>query len=82
VPVSESGLVTVTFTAPSASLVEAGAVAFKVVLLTNVTLVALFCPNATVAPERKLVPVMVTMVEPVTGPEIGVSFVTVGAGNR
>ena len=80
VAVWESGLVTVTFTGPSVALVDAGAVAVNVVLLTNFTLVALFCPKATVAPRRKFVPVIVTTVPPVGRPVRGESVVMAGAG--
>ena len=80
VAVWESGLVTVTFTAPSALLLEEGVVAFRLVLLWKVTLVALFCPKDTVAPERKFVPVIVTTVPPAGQPIAGEIFVTVGTG--
>ena len=49
-------------------------------LLVTVTFVAEEPPNVTVAPETKLVPAMVTEVPPATGPEVGVTLVTVGAG--
>ncbi len=50
------------------------------VLFTTATLVADVPPSFTVAPDRKPVPVMVTVVPPATGPELGVIAVTVGAG--
>jgi len=56
-----------------------GVVAVMVVLLTTVTPVAAVPPKATVAPETKLVPVMVTLVPPVVGPEVGEIEETVGA---
>ena len=52
------------------------------VLLTTTTFVAAVLPNVTVAPEAKFVPVMVTLVPPAVGPELGDTFVTVGAGPR
>jgi hypothetical protein len=45
----------------------------------TVTAVAVTVPNITVAPDRKPVPVMVTEVPPVVGPEVGLMAVTVGA---
>ena len=50
------------------------------VLFTNATLVADVPPSFTVAPDRNPVPVMVTLVPPLVGPELGVIAVTVGAG--
>ena len=67
--------VTVTLTAPA---LLAGVVAVMVVLLTTVTLVAGAVPNVTVAPEAKLVPVMVTAVPPAVEPLLGLTPVTVG----
>src|SRR5437667_12836177 len=71
-----SGLVTVTSTVPSAC---GGAVAVMEVLWT-VTLVAGVPPNVTVAFGTKLAPVMVTMVPPALGPELGRMVVTIGGG--
>jgi hypothetical protein len=51
-----------------------------VVLFTSATLVAEVPPIFTVAPARKPVPVMVTVVPPVVTPELGAIAVTVGAG--
>lgn len=73
-------MVTVTFTAPSAPPVEAGTVAFKLVLLTKVTSVPLFAPKATVAPVTKLVPVIVTTAPPAGETTVGEILVMVGAG--
>jgi len=50
------------------------------VLFVTVTFVADVPPKVTVAPETKLVPEMVTEVPPATGPELGVTLDTVGAG--
>src|SRR5205807_106447 len=44
------------------------------------TLLAAFGPNATVAPLVKLVPVIVTLVPPAAGPDVGLTLLTVGAG--
>jgi len=67
---------TTTFTAPAA---WAGVVAVIDVLLTTVTLVAAVPPNVTVAPETKLVPVIVTAVPPLVEPELGEIVLIVGA---
>ena len=67
--------VTVTLTAPA---LPAGVVAVMVVLLTTVTLVAEALPKVTVAPETKLVPVMVTAVPPAVDPLLGLTPVTLG----
>jgi hypothetical protein len=74
-PVSE--FVTTTFLAPT---VPAGVVAVIVVEFTTDTPVADAPPTVTVAPERKPVPVIVIEVPPVTTPELGDTFVTVGSG--
>jgi hypothetical protein len=50
------------------------------VLLTTVTPVAAVPPSFTIDPVRKPVPVMVTAVPPLVGPEAGAIAVTVGAG--
>jgi hypothetical protein len=68
-------VVTVTLTVPADS---AGEVATIDVDELTVTAVAVTVPNITVAPEAKLVPVMVTEVPPVVGPEVGLMPVTVG----
>src|SRR5215510_5852394 len=78
-PLCVSGLVTVTVTAPAAC---AGVVAVICVPLTTTTLVAAVPPNVTVAPETKFVPVIVTLVPPVAGPEFGLTVPTEGAGNE
>ena len=74
-PLSASGSVTVTVTAPA---LPAGVVAVMVVLFTKVTLVAAIPANVTVAPEAKFVPVMVTDVPPAVDPLLGETLVTVG----
>jgi hypothetical protein len=71
--------VTVTVTAPED---PAGVLAVMVVLLTTVTFVAGVPPNVTVAPDPKLVPVMVTAVPPAVDPLFGDTLVTVGAFPR
>lgn len=48
--------------------------------LTTVTLVAAVPPKLTVAPAEKPVPVIVTNVPPIAGPEVGEIELTVGAG--
>jgi hypothetical protein len=70
------GVVTVTSTAPS---VLGGAVAAIEVELLTVKLAAAVPKFTAVAPV-KLVPVRVTLVDPVLCPEVGLSPVTVGAG--
>ena len=45
----------------------------------TVTPVAALPPKATVSSAAKFVPVMVTVVPPATGPEAGVTALTVGA---
>ena len=77
VPLWVSVLVTTTFTAPAA---WAGVVAVIEVLFTTVTVLAAVLPSFTVAPDRKPLPVMVTVVPPLTDPELGEIAVTVGAG--
>jgi hypothetical protein len=67
--------VTVTVAAPA---VPAGVVAVMLVPLTTTTLVAAALPKVTVAPEAKLVPVMVTAVPPEVDPLFGDTLVTVG----
>jgi hypothetical protein len=47
---------------------------------TTLTFVAAAPPNVTVAPDTKLVPMMVTEVPPLVVPEFGETPVTVGAG--
>lgn len=74
-------MVTVTFTWPSALLVEAGAVAFRLVLLVNTTLVPALAPNLTVAPVTKLLPVIVITVPPLGVATAGEIEVTVGAAS-
>lgn len=67
--------VTVTLTGPT---VPAGVVAVMDVALATTTFVAAAAPNMTVAPEAKLVPVMVTTVPPPVEPKLGDTLVTVG----
>ena len=50
------------------------------VALTNVTPVAATPPTRTVAPDTKFVPLIVIVVPPAVGPEVGDTDVTVGAG--
>ena len=68
--------VTVTSTVPE----PAGLVAVIDVALLIVTPVAALPPNATVSPDAKPVPVMVTVVPPAAGPLVGLTADTVGAG--
>jgi hypothetical protein len=70
-------LVTTTFTVPAA---WAAVVAVIVVLLLTLTPVAAVPPRLTVAPVWNPVPVIVTAVPPLAGPELGVIEITVGAG--
>ena len=67
--------VTVTVTGPA---VPAGVVAVIWVALTTTTFVAAAVPKVTVAPEAKLVPVIVTAVPPAVGPPCGDTLLTVG----
>ncbi len=69
------GVVTTTSTTCGAL---AGAVAVIVVSLVTVKLVAGVVPKATAVAPVKLVPVMVTVVPPAVGPEVGLTPVTVG----
>jgi hypothetical protein len=69
-------VVTVTSTVP----VPGGDVAVIEVLELTVKLVASVEPNLTVLAPLKLVPVIVTMVPPASGPLLGLTPVTVGAG--
>ena len=55
-----------------------GVVAVIVVELVTLTPVAALPPMVTVAPLTKFVPVMVTLVPPAIGPELGDIAVTVG----
>lgn len=77
VPVCVSGLVTVTFWAPT---VPGGVTHVREVELTKTTEVAGCPPMETEAPATKLVPVTVTAVPPTLGPLVGLMPVTVGAG--
>ena len=76
-PLCVSVLVTTIVTAPA---VWAGVVVVIEVLFTTVTPVAAVPPRLTVAPVWKLVPVMVMAVPPATGPLVGKTDATVGAG--
>ena len=69
-------MVTTTFTAPAAC---AGVVAVIDVLLPTLTPVAAVPPIVTVAPDTKLVPVIVTGVPPAVVPDVGEIELTVGA---
>jgi len=75
VPLVPPGVVTVALTVP----VPAGLVAVIDVAFTTRTFVAWRVPNETVAGRTKLVPVMVTTVPPLVGPDDGATSVTVGA---
>ncbi len=77
-PLCVSALVTLTLTAPAAC---AAAVAVIVVLFTTVTPVAELPPTLTVAPGANPVPATVKFVPPLVGPDVGVTLVTVGAGD-
>ena len=57
-----------------------GEVAVIVVELTTVTPVALLVPNFTAVAPLRFVPVIVTAVPPVLGPDAGLMPLTVGAG--
>ncbi len=48
----------------------------------TVKLAAAVAPNLTAVAPVKLVPVMTTLVPPVSGPDVGASPVTVGAGTK
>jgi hypothetical protein len=74
-PLNDPTLVTVTVTAPA---LPAGVLAVIDVLLTTTTLVPAAPPNVTVAPEAKLVPVIVTAVPPAVEPLFGLTLLTVG----
>jgi len=67
----------VTVTAPEAC---AGVTAVIEVPLVTFTLDAAAPPKLTVAPETKLVPLIVTELPPAAGPVFGETPVTVGAG--
>ena len=64
------GPVTVTSTVPAA---PAGAVAVMEVALLTVKVEAAVVPNFTAVAPVKLVPVIVTEVPPVVGPEVGLT---------
>ena len=68
--------VTVRSTTPAE---PAGDVAMIDAALLTVKLVALVAPNLTAVAPVKLVPVMATVVPPAVVPEVGDTFVTVGA---
>lgn len=70
-----AGVITVTFTVPAD---PAGDSAVIDVAETTVTFFAATDPNLTSVAPVKLVPVIVTLVEPVTGPSCGATFLTVG----
>jgi hypothetical protein len=70
-------VVMATLTAP-AGWAAVGAV--MEVLFATLTLLAAVPPRLTVAPDRKPVPVMVTLVPPPAGPELGAIEFTFGAG--
>ena len=68
-------VVTRTSTVP----VPAGAVAVICVALLNVKLLAAVPPKLTAVTPPKFVPLMVTLLPPVAGPDVGEMLVTVGA---
>src|SRR5205823_9167429 len=76
VPLWPSVFVTTTLTGPAAC---AAVVAVIIVLLATFTFVAALPPRVTVAPAAKFVPVIVTAVPPVAGPDVGEIPLTVGA---
>ena len=61
-----------------APAVPAGVVQLRLVAEVTVVEVQAAPPMVTVAPVTKLVPVMVTLVPPAVGPEVGLMAVTVG----
>ncbi len=69
-------VVTMMLTVPADS---AGEVTVSEVAELNVKLAAAVPPNLTVEAAVKLVPVIVTVVPPASGPELGLTPVTVGA---
>ena len=69
-----AGVVTVTFRVP----VPAGLAAVIEVTELTTTPVAALAPKATVAPEAKFVPVIVTLVAPKVDPASGETALTVG----
>jgi hypothetical protein len=70
-------VVTVISTVPAA---PAGEVALIDVALVTVKLAALVAPKLTDVAPLKFVPVIVTLVAPVVGPDVGLMLVTAGAG--
>ena len=75
------GPVTVTSTVPPINWeLPAGDVTVSDVAETTLTPVPALVPNATVSPDAKPVPVIVTAVPPAAGPLAGVTPLTVGAG--
>ena len=70
-----SGFVTVTLTLPK---VWAGVIAVTDELLTTVTLIAAVPPKLTIAPDTKLLPLMVTDVPPIDVPLFGLTVLIVG----
>ncbi len=73
-----NGVVTVTSTVPDSA--GPGAVAVISVSLTGVNELAAVEPNLTAVAPVRLVPVIVTLVPPVVGPDDGLTLVTVGVG--
>jgi hypothetical protein len=69
-------VVTVTSTVPE----PGGEVAVICEALTTLTFVAPLCPKLTAVAPVRLVPVIVTLVPPPVGPEVGLIAVTVGGG--
>ena len=75
-PLVPPGVVTVTSMVPAPC---AGSTAVMLVALLTVKLAALVEPKLTAVAPARLVPVIVTLVPPLVGPEVGASCVTVGA---
>jgi hypothetical protein len=70
----------VTVTSTTAPVVPAGDVAVIVVALVTVNDAAAVAPKLTAVAPVNVVPVIVTVVPPVLGPDDGATVVTVGAG--
>ena len=75
-PLVPPGVVTVTSTVPADC---AGSSAVMLVAPLTVKLVAVVEPKVTAVAPVRLVPVIVTLLPPAVGPEVGFTLVTVGA---
>ena len=71
------GVVTVTSTGPATPAGETAVMELEVLFESPVAATA---PNCTAVAPVRLVPVMVTGLPPVVGPEVGLTPVTVGVG--